>query len=64
LYGVFAGFAAGIIKELVDKNPDPMDAYFTMWGSTIGGAVITIPINNKKCQRQIQQFGTEVGGLE
>jgi hypothetical protein len=48
LYGLFAGFAAGIIKELIDTNPDPMDAYFTMWGSSVGCAIITIPINNKK----------------
>ena len=53
LWGIAAGFAAGIIKEIIDDRPDPADAYATMIGSVIGGALITIPINGKKrtCKR-------------
>jgi hypothetical protein len=47
LWGIAAGFAAGILKELVDDRPDPADAYATMIGSVIGAAVISIPINEK-----------------
>ena len=47
LWGIAAGFAAGIIKEIIDDRPDPIDAYATMVGSVIGAAVITIPINGK-----------------
>ena len=47
LCGIAAGFAAGIIKELIDDRPDPVDAYATMVGSVIGAAIITIPINGK-----------------
>jgi len=48
LWGIAAGFAAGIVKELVDDRPDPADAFSTMVGSVIGAAVITIPLNGKK----------------
>ena len=47
LWGIAAGFAAGIIKELIDDRPDPVDAYATMVGSVVGAAIITIPINGK-----------------
>ena len=47
LWGIAAGFAAGIIKEIIDDRPDPVDAYATMVGSVIGAAIITIPINGK-----------------
>jgi len=47
LWGIAAGFAAGIIKELIDDRPDPADAYATMVGAVIGAAIITIPINGK-----------------
>ena len=47
LWGIAAGFAAGIIKEVIDTRPDPADAYATMWGAMIGGVVITMPIHGK-----------------
>lgn len=46
LWGIAVGFAAGIIKEIIDDRPDPIDVYATIIGLVIG-AVITIPINGK-----------------
>ena len=48
LWGLGAGVAAGVIKELIDDRADPADAYATMWGALVGSIVISIPIHNEK----------------
>lgn len=59
LWGLGAGVAAGVIKELIDDRPDPADAYATMWGAFAGAVVISIPINNER--RNDKRRGFTVG---
>lgn len=52
LYGVTAGFAAGVLKEVYDQNQggyfDAADMYYTMAGSVIGAAISTVLIEGAK----------------
>jgi hypothetical protein len=47
LYGLGAGIAAGIIKELIDSKADPNDAYATAGGAIMGTIVIFLPTRKR-----------------
>lgn len=48
LYGLGAGIAAGIIKEIIDSKADPNDAYATAGGAVMGTIVIYLPMRKKR----------------
>lgn len=52
LYGITAGFAAAIGKEVYDQKRgsyfDPADMYYTMAGAVIGAAISTVLIEGAK----------------
>jgi len=52
LYGVTAGFAAGVGKEIYDQKRggyfDPADMYYTMAGTVIGAAISTVLIEGAR----------------
>ena len=50
LYGLGAGIAAGIIKELIDSKADPYDAYATAGGAIMGTIVIYLPIKESNAR--------------
>lgn len=53
LWGLGAGMAAGVVKELIDNQADPSDAYATFWGAAVGAVVISIPIYDTKRSRRV-----------